>query len=268
MILAALAPILFCTGMVFASDPTLVVIDNKLVKVESVVQPKLTVSLPSGQVDMGEIVILEAKVDGEVPTYVKSRTYKWNVTERGFVKQFWADGPKVIFGSGTRQASIKVSCQVDLTYVIGKEEIIKRVVQDVNIEVGPLLPVPNPDPLPNPPNPPALDGIAKMSYDWAMKDGPLDKAKSAQVLAKTLNEIAAQIGHDASLGTPRSILIETKRRLNEGLVTSGFDPKTWDPWGVDLQTYAYEQYQAKKMVNIEDYKTAWVQIAKGLSAVK
>jgi hypothetical protein len=277
-LLALLAAVMLMgSAAVYGGDPTLVVIDGKLVKVDSVVQPKLTIQVPSNNVDLGEIVKIEGKVEGEVPAYVKKKEYKWTVTERGYVKQFWEQDSWVIFGTGIKSSTVRVGCQVTLTYEVGKEEIVKKIDTTVDLQVGDPSPTPppnpNPTPPPNPnptpnPTPAPLSDLAAGARDWAIAVGPADKVQSAPVIATTLTGIAARIGHDTGLANPRQILVQTKVEINADLTKAGFKPADWDKWGQKLQDYAYTQYQAGKLTTIEEYKKAWVDLAAGLNAVK
>lgn len=267
-ILSAL--MLFGSTSSYAGDPALVVIEGKLVKVDNIVQPKLTIVAPGSTVDMGEIVKLEGKVEGDVPSFVKKREFKWTVTEKGYVKQSWEQDNWVIFGTGVKNSTVRVGCQVKLTYEVGKEEVVKTIESMVDLTIGEPNPNPQPNPNPNPnPQPPApLVGLAASARDWALQVGPADKVKSAPIIATTLTSISARIGNDASLADPRSILVETKKEINGDLTSRGCNPKDWDAWGQKLQEYAFQQYQAGKLTTVQDYKQAWLDLAAGLKAVQ
>jgi hypothetical protein len=268
------APLLLSLGMTFGSEPTLVVIDNKLVKVENVVEPKIKITSPTGPIDLGEIVILQAEISGDVPTFVKSRTYKWNVTEKGYVKQFWIDGQKVVFGSGIKPTTIKVSLQVQLTYEVGKEEVIKTIEQTVEVNVGGVPPDPGPGPGPNPnPNPsPDVTGFAKDVRDMMQSSLPgVDHdtiVKAAKVLSGTYGETAPQITHNTELQNPRSILTYIHKLNNQKLTEAGIDPTKIDPFFTKLQEVTYKMYQDKTLTKTEDYAPLFKQISDGLAAVK
>ena len=262
-----LAPLMLWSSMAFASDPVLVVIDNKLVKAESVVQPKVTIQGTDAPVPLGEIVILQAKVKDEVPSQVKKRDYEWNVTEAGYTKRFWMDGDKVVFGAGVKATKVTVELKVKLTYEVGAEQFVLVSEQKSDVIVGdsPNPVPPGPDPKPPTPTPPALTGLSKDTYDWAVAVGPKEKA-SAAILAKGFRDIGVQAGHDASLQDITSILKQTKVVNNANLTAAGVDPKTWDAWGAKLQDYLYEQYNAGTLKTVDDYKKAWSDIEKGLTA--
>lgn len=269
-----LAPIILFGSNVFASDPVLVIIDNKLVKAESVVSPKVVIQGADVAVPLGEIVILQAQIRDEVPAYVKKREYAWNITEAGYTKRSWVDGDKVVFGAGVKATKLNVELQVKLTYEVGSEQLILISEQKVDVIVGsgptPDPPGPNP-PDPKPPGPapdpsPNLIGLGKLAYDWAIAVGPKEKA-SAAILAKGFRDIGVQAGHSTELKDIRSILVETKKLNNANLTKAGIDPKTWDAWGNKLQEYLYEKYNTGELKTVEDYKKSYDQIDKGLSAI-
>jgi hypothetical protein len=273
------APLLLSFSMAFGSDPTLVVIDNKLVKVESVVEPKIKITSPSGPVDLGEIVILQADVTGDVPTFVKKKSYKWNVTEKGYVKQFWMDGQKVVFGSGVKATTIKVSLQVQLTYEVGKEEVVKTIEQAVDVSVGGVLPPdptppgPGPGPAPTPTPAPDVTGFAKDVRDMFVAT-PLPgvdqatKVKAAGILAKVYRDTAPRLGHDAEVASPRELLSYIHKANNAALTKEGLDPLKFDPFWDVLQVPVYKMYSDKILKTAFDYTPVFNQIADGLAAVK
>ena len=265
-----LASMLTITGIAFADDPVIVVIDNKLVKADKIVSPTITLSGAQTPISPGEIVVIEAKIANEYPTYVKTQTFTWQVSENGFLKTMWNQGSKVMFGAGMTATKIQVDLKASFTYVVGTENVIITKEEKVVVVVGNPTPVP---PTPTPPTPtpippaPALTGAAKFAYDAAVAKGPTDKS-SASVLAASFKGVAAQIGHNPALNDPKGLLLATKESNNAALTKAGIAPTDWDPWGVELQEYLYSEYQAKHLATIDDYKKVWEDIAQGLALVK
>lgn len=266
------APILLMTGMAFASDGVIVVIDGKLVKADKVVSPKVTLTGAENTIAPGEIVVVEAKVEDDYPTYVKKRTYEWNVTESGYVKRTWNQGSQVMFGSGMKSTKVTVECKASFSYMVGTEEIVVTIPKQVDVTIG--NPVPNPPDPPNPPNPPnptptpTLTGAAKFAYDTAIASGPANKATSALLVSTSFKEIAAQIGHDPELNEPEKLLARTKQSNNDALTKGGLNPDDWKPFSQALKKYLWDEYQAGHLKTVDDYKKVWEDISTGLAAVK
>lgn len=267
-----LTPLLLATSMAFASDGVIVVIEGKLVKADKVVSPKVTLVGAENPIALGDIVVIEAKVEDDYPTYVKKRTFEWSVTESGYVKRTWNQGSQVMFGSGVKATKVLVVCKASFSYMVGTEEVV--VVKDTNTEVvvG-NLPSPNP-PSPNPPSPPDpkptpnLTGAAKFAYDTAMASGPANKATSALLVAGSFKQIAAQIGHDPELNDPEKLLVRTKQSNNDALSSKGYNPDDWKAFSTALKKYLWDEYQAGGLKMVDDYRKLWEELAVGLAAVK
>ncbi len=281
-----IAALVLFVGTAAAADSVIVVIDGKLVRADKLVSPRIEVVGAEQPIKPGEIVVLEAKVADEYPSYVKQQNFVWTVTENGYVKRTWNQGNQVMFGAGVSPTSIVADLEAKFVYTVGDQDVIITKDAKVNVQIGTPTPTPpNPNPNPTPPNPtppnpnptppdpvppppqPTLTGTAKFAYDTTISKGPVDAGKSAKVLAQGFTEVAAQIGHNPDFNDPRTLLVKTKETNNKALTDSGFQPTAWDPWGAAVQDYIYAQYQNGSLKTIEDYKKVWEDLATGLRAI-
>lgn len=262
--------------MAAGDDPILVVIDNKLVKATRMVQPTLTLDGASGAVSLGELVIVEARLENEGREFVKSAKIKWNVTEAGQTKLFWNDGRKVIFGTGIKPTLINVDARITLAYDVAGETLQKTVSASQAVKVGtgpvpgPTPPTPGPNPGPKPV--PDLTGVSKVVYDWAKDPAVVlpDAAslgKGAAALSANFKKVSQSIGGDG-FKDANSILLQTKSGNNDALMMIGVDPRKWDEWGKRLQEYLYGKYLSKELATLDQFKKMWYDISVGLWAVK
>jgi hypothetical protein len=285
-----LAPVLMLTGMVFAGDAVIVVIDNKLVKADQIVSPTITFTgtknAGASAVAPGDIAVVGATVSNQYPTYVKTQSFEWTVSENGYMKRVWSNGNKVMFGAGINPTTIQVDVKATFVYTVGTSDVtITATKSDAVVVAGPTptpTPVPPtptpPNPTPTPPSPtppvpptptpvPALTGAAKFAYDSAMTYGPADKS-SAAVLSSSFAQIAAQIGNNTAYNDPATLLNDTHEANNAALAAKGYKGLVWDNWGKALQNYLWDLYQAKGLATTDDFKKVWGEIATGLSYVK
>jgi hypothetical protein len=270
-----LASVLMLTGLAFADDPVIVVIDNKLVKADQIVSPTISFTGTKAAISPGDIVVIGANISNQYPTYVKTQTYEWTVTENGYVKRTWAQGNQVMFGAGIVATKFQINLKANFSYVVGTQEVVISKEESVEVVVGTPTPVP-PTPTPVPPTPvpptptptPSLTGAAKFAYVTAMAIGPVTKASSAPILAESFATIAADIGKDLTLNDPKTLLLHTKESNNAELLKKGFKGVLWDAWGDALQDYLWDMVQAKTLVTPDDYKKIWGDIAQGLALVK
>ena len=129
----------------------------------------------------------------------------------------------------------------------------------------PVPPDPGPDPQPDP-QPDPLTGLAKQVHDWAVEVVPADgRADGANVLADAYKTIAAQIGA-GTLQTPVAI-IDASVAANRAALGESRIP-AWQPWFEKLREYLNAESEAGKLDTVEAHQAVWLEIAKGLEAVK
>lgn len=247
------------------SRPLIAVIDGKLVKVETIVDPQLSIiGLSDGQAQLGELVILEAKLTDEAPEYIKSAKIKWTVVERGVEKVCWTDGKKVIFGTGIRPTTINVHAKLTLNYDINGELVPLECESSLDLKVGDVAPPPPPTPDPPAPDDIVLEGVAKQVHTWAVALVDSEtRSKSARPLAQEFKTISQTIGTEG-LADLRSVLIASKARNNEAILKSGIDPRNWDGWGSALQDLLYTKYVNGELKKVGDIKQVFYAISEGL----
>jgi hypothetical protein len=251
----------------FQDEPTLVVIDNKIVLATGLVQPQLAISGLIGPAKLGELVILEAQLSNHYKQFIVAANIKWDVTDSaGQKKQSWTEDKKIIFGAGVVSTIIHVTASLTLTYVVGTSTVDKVVTTSMDVQVGDAAPLPGPNPGPQP------DGIAGMAASWArdpavvQPDGAM-LSKGAQALSKSFKSVSEKIGQDG-LTNVKSILTLTKSNNNDALMSVNINPTAWDNWGKKLQAYLFAEYTAKRLVTVDQFKKAWYDISTGLWTIK
>jgi hypothetical protein len=131
-----------------------------------------------------------------------------------------------------------------------------------NVTLGGAAPPDDPDD-PDPPTPPPLTGLAKQTHDWAITLVPSTAQLKCQAVAQSFSSVASQIA--AGTLTDPAKIIEATRTSN--LAAAG-DRDAWLPFFEKLRVYLNAESQAGRLVTAEQYRAAWVAIAKGLEAVR
>ncbi len=247
-------------SFISASEPILVILDNKLIKASNIVSPQLKLAGLNGPASLGELVVLEAQLTGECPQFIKNAKITWSVTEKGQPKQCWNDGKKIIFGAGVNPTTITVTATLHLNYTVGSETVLKTVTAVQTVQVGNI-------PNPNPPTP--NSGIGSLVALWARDPSvvPVDALRGAQILSINFKKVSQDIGKEGLVAV-KDILVRTKSSNNEALIAAGVDPRNWDNWGKNLQSYLYNEYVAKTLVTVEHFRKTWYDISTGLWGVK
>lgn len=245
------------------NNPMIAVIGGKLVKVDSYVNPEVSIiGLSDGKAKPGELVILEAKLSNESPEYIKKASIKWTVVEKNQEKVCWTDGKKVIFGAGVEKTTISVNAKLTLIYLVDTAEIPLTCEATQLVQVGDASPTPNPGPTPGPDS--NLTGFPKQVQTWAVALVDSDtRAKSAKALASSFKDVSNKIG-TGDLNNLRSVLKISKTKNNEALIASGVDPRKWDGWGSNLQDALYNKYVNGEMTKVGDIKKIWWEVSHGV----
>lgn len=134
----------------------------------------------------------------------------------------------------------------------------------------PQPPVPIP-PQPTPVIPDGKYGLSKTVYVTAMKNVSSPARKAAPGLVSSYTGISAKIaagGYNSVPNFQKAILEETTESNRQALANAKISDKEWETFFISLQDTTYQLYQDRKLVNKNDFKTAWDEIALGLEYVK
>ena len=235
-------------------------------------------------VPAGEIVILQpSSIDNPDPNLI-SVSYGWVVVEDGKVKKRIrpeSDG-SIIFGAGLTAKKFLVVLSIDYVFMKAPAEkagdrpqilqVQKILTAEVSVTGG--QPSPNPPPGPNPPPQPTpiVDGkfkLATMSYQLVMSKVTLpagQRAQAAQAVAQSMKAVVNDINSN-KLTKIADILAQTKTANNAALKKAGFEPSTWDGFGLELKRTLTSLYAQKVLTTPADFAEAWTEIINGLSAV-
>lgn len=238
--------------------------------------------------DLVEVYITPITDDIKKP-HLSGVSYQWrlfefvggDIKEKRFRQDNTEGGRTIFFGAGVKDKKFFVECYVTYLYMVKKDNVIVEVGTRNQLITGVVIvgnpspePVP-PGPNPNPPAPvptPAFpDGkykLAKFAFETAI--AKVDKAtreKAATALAGSFNGIIADID-SKKLTDPKMILTKTAERNQKALRDIGIDAKLWDEFFTVLQDNIYERYERFEMSTVGDFRTAWGEIAVGLSQVK
>lgn len=124
-------------------------------------------------------------------------------------------------------------------------------------------PTPDPGPGPLPPVPQPLDGLAKVSYDAALKVEVSAKAKSAP-LADAMEGVCAAMaaGKYKTVEEARSAM---PKAAAEAL---GSMNDKWVDWATVVAKELDKLGAGGKLATLADYRAAWLEVVKGLREVK
>jgi hypothetical protein len=240
------------------TEPTLVIIDDKIVKATAMVQPTLSIIGPLEPSKPGELMVMEAKLENEYAQFITAAKIKWTVSEEGQVKKHWIDGRRVVFGAGVKATKIQVDAKLSLHYSVNGEEIVKVLTATRELKVGAV-------------NVNNAETISSLVAAWAKDPNilPQDEMlkKGSKALATSFKKISTQIG-DEALNEVKQIMLTTKDSNKEALIAAGIDPLVWNAWAKNLQAYLKSKSDDKELVSIPQYKKLWWEISAGLWTVK
>lgn len=253
-------------SVAWGSDVNLVVIDNKLVKVESVVAPKVVITLPTTPAELGEIMILDAKLSGELPKFVKKKTYKWTVTDNGYTKHYWQEGSKVVFGTGIKPTIVKVALSLDLVYNVSGEEITKNLKHTVELKVGDSQPQTQPTkPVQNDMTEFARE-VKTIFLSKTQSFDPTLRVKIAKLLAKSFQEASTEVDSEACK-TPRGLMSYTYKKHSEAMTKENIPVYVSHPFWNEFQTSVYTKYSDSPTRSNIDYGAMFSAIADELNSI-
>jgi len=222
-------------------------------------------------VDLGEVVVLGLTPIDKKPTGYLSHSVDWQILDvyKGEIKSklyHWKDSEKIFFGSGIIKRRLYIYANVAYLYTNNKV-FIKTI--SGTLDIGGANPGPDPNPNPEP-DPSFPDGRYKLSatvYKLANKNVPADAKNGAAEIAKSYKSISTRIAA-GTLTKPEEILIEVTKTNKKALADVNIPAEKWDSFFTDLQEIVYALYTDRKLVNKDDFKAAFDEIALGLEKVK
>lgn len=116
---------------------------------------------------------------------------------------------------------------------------------------------------PVPPTPDPLTGLAKLAHDWAATLPDAAKMK-APALAASFEGIASQM----AAGTLKFADEIIKSTAEANRAALGDKRENWVVWAQKLQAHLNAESAAGRLKTVDEHRTAWLEIAKGLRAVK
>lgn len=264
-------------------DPVVAVIDNKLVLVQDVLSPKVSILGAESSIGLGELVFLQAKMSDDLPSFVKSKVFKWTITDKSFRED--SQNGSIFFGAGIKNVKIPVKVDVSETYQIGDQLIIKTSTQTINVQIGDGTPLPDPDPSPVPPSPvvPDLTGTQKEIYD--LVQNTIGKNLSADDTKKASTIIAGDF--DASIAKIKSGSYESFKAFSEdlkamnqqGVKLLNLDIGKFDGFRSGLNSFLFSYYEKNgvstnpmspngngSLVGLSDWVPILEEITKGIRA--
>lgn len=237
-------------------EPTLVVIDGKLVKTTDVVQPILEIVGPAGPAPAGEVLVLEAKISNEYMQFIKVAKIKWNVTEGNVKKQIWNDGKKVVFGTGVKDSVIDVAATLTLHYDVNGESVIKVLNASKKVQVT-TTPIPIPA------------SVASLVSSWAKDPAVVPQNEHTREAARAISLSFKKVSNEINSGllSIKDIMVRTKTYNDQALSNIGADPHAWESWAKNLQDLIRTKTTNGELINTEHYKKLWWDISAGLWSV-
>lgn len=273
---------IFILGFLLMASPGFAQDSNKFVI------PKQDIVGIEEPVPTGDIVILRVSPIQDKVEYLKSVEYRWIIIRDGkIVTRFIAMNDSIVFGAGSDpNVDIKVFLIRAYNYEITEELTTKddkkvKVVKESGMRLadpiiaqvklrGPNPPVPPPNPVdPDPIFPIGRFDLAKVSYNAVKQVTALDSARrvqAARALARSYSSIASSIRAGA-ITNPKKALEETKAANDIALRDLGIRGE-FEPWDQALKSVLVNLNSSGKLKTMDDFATAWDEIAQGLNAAK
>lgn len=236
-------------------------------------------------VPVGEAIELSVNGVKDKPVNYVSSSYVWKVyclpegkekveKVRSFEDKDGSQG--IFFGGGITSKSFLVNCYVTHLYAVkapdGKvtEVATRNLVLSVKVLYGDPS---NPKPPDVPPDSPTFnDGkykLEKFSYDNFMSVNAAVRSQAASILSTSFTGTASMVKAGV-LKTPQEAL--KKALENNQNALNGAKPPVplaeLDKFVTALQDQIYSLYQSKQLKTVDDYATAFNEIAAGLKKIK
>lgn len=130
----------------FAGD-ILAIQDGKLITIQAVVDPRLSIIGINNSISLNKLVLASATIHADgASSFIKKYDLSWNVTIDNKDVLF-IEGKNEKIGFVAESGKLLVSCKAKIIYAVGEKEIEKEVVAIATAE---LNPTPNPGPIPTP----------------------------------------------------------------------------------------------------------------------
>jgi hypothetical protein len=239
--------------------------EDKLVPVQGVLDPKVTVAGAEQPIDAGELVILKPTLKDDYPTYVKNKSVKWDIKN----KNFYQDGDNVFFGAGIKNPTIDVGLDISLDYAVNDKIITKKIHSDQTVSVN----IPEPPKPPDPPAPLSATETFIMNSFAQYVSGDV-RIAAAQALSAGFADSADHAHYYSPNNTGiKGLLKYTHDTNNAKLTGAGIDPKRLDSWfgtggSGPLQDWLYGKFQSGELKTIDDFSQLFKDISAALLKVK
>jgi hypothetical protein len=253
------------------------------------VVPVQTVNIDANPVPLGELAGLSVSPITTSPANWVSSTYTWAVVGQDGRERKLYEGKsgEVFFGAGLTPMRMRVICVASHLYVVKTGDAVSNIAVRTtkicaDIQIGlvppappdptpPAPPGPTPPPAPPVPTPTFPDGkfkLAAWTFAAANKVAASGRPAQAAALAAALKGMSSAVRAGA-IKDPTDLLQKTLTANLAALAQSGGLRDDWLPFFKLLQSHVYDDFYATKQINtIDDFATAFDEIAMGLGAVK
>lgn len=231
-------------------------------------------------IPLGELVDLSiSPIKDKVPNLDKV-VVSWKIYDGDSEKKFRSSGDGIFFGAGIKSKKLLVLASVSYLYKVKEgdkitDADIKNVLLSATLQIGDqVLPAPpNPvDPKPVVPDdgeklPAGRFNLSKIAYDNVYRYVDVSNRGGAKVYANSLEGVASAIAAGA-YEEVEPILKATKEANDQALKEAKIPTKGWNSYGEAMQDIIYDLYKNKKLVTVYDFRDAWLEISRGLKAIK
>jgi hypothetical protein len=239
-------------------------------------------------VDPGEMVVAKVSDINNPPANYVGATYRWKVTENSAQDasnfkdkvniQVWPGGTSIVFGTGVSQKKFHVVCSASYLYIVkdssGKVTSVgqrAKLFRQI-VTVGNPSPAPGPGPSPNPtPTPTFPDGkygLSKTAWQMAMTSVPeANRVAGGHAIATSLNGVASQVAA-GTLKNVKDILTAAKNQNQQALSSVKVPLSDWDSFFAQLQKNLYSLYNDNKINTVDDFATAFKEVAIGVDKLQ
>jgi hypothetical protein len=231
-------------------------------------------------IPLGELVDLSiSPIKDKVPNLDKV-VVSWKIYDGDNEKKFRASGDGIFFGAGIKSKKLLVLASVSYLYKVKEgdkitDADIKNVLLSATLQIGDqVLPAPpNPvDPKPVVPDdgeklPAGRFNLSKIAYDNVYRYVDASNRSGAKVYANSLEGVASSIAAGV-YDEVEPILKATKEANDQAFKQANIPTKGWNAYGEAMQDIVYDLYKNKKLITVYDFRDAWLEISRGLKAIK